>query len=52
MYDRDESWMLQQPHESDPDTNVMINGRKSLRTNDMMLDDVKQMHTANRNGNA
>jgi hypothetical protein len=40
MYDRGASWMLQQSHESDPDTNVMIHGRETLRTNDMMLNDI------------
>jgi hypothetical protein len=40
MYDRGASWMLQQSHESDPDTNVMIHGREALRTNDMMLNDI------------
>jgi hypothetical protein len=43
MYDRDESWLLQQSDESAPDNNFMVNGRKAIRTNDnMMLDDVRR----------
>jgi hypothetical protein len=53
MYDREESWVLQQSHESDRDTNFMINGRNALRSNsnDMMQNDMPQMHVANRSGN-
>jgi hypothetical protein len=51
MYDRDESWMLQQSHESDADIHVMLHGRKALRTNDVMLNDVQQVPIANHSGN-
>jgi hypothetical protein len=51
MCDRGESWMLQQSHESDPDANVLISGRKAFRTNEMMPNDMQQAPIVNHSGN-
>jgi hypothetical protein len=45
MCDRDDSRMLQQPHESNADITNVIRGGKALRANDKMLDDVRHART-------